>query len=379
MKKIKKLKLLGMTVSLILLPSKQTHAVDTTGVYMIGHSLVNAWQGPEINVNAEIPRMIKALAEDEGSYFVHQAKQSPPGSPLKSNFSNPSGGTPWNTSAQSGKYDFLLLTEALELRGNIKWNNSQHYTSEFHKGFTKHNPDTETLIYQTWHCVSTENCTYPETGTDFNAEIDSYLEDWENWADSAAQLIGKNQIRIAPAGLAFKRLNDSLIAGKIPGHSKLTDFFIDNIHHNQAGGYLISATIYSTLFKKSPIGLTRDISANQWGTKYKWEVSDEVMIKLQEIAWETVCNYPRSGVTCDGITASIPHSKDSKSKLSQTILIGNSSWVNPNQRWQVNNMNGNVIARGITEEQGVWLDSSHWPSGKYFLLQEPSTYDLSTK
>ncbi|MDB9743981.1 hypothetical protein OAA91_00475 [Fibrobacterales bacterium] len=363
-------KLFASTLLLNLALPNPSLAADTTGIYMIGHSLVNAWQGPDINVNAEIPLMVKALAEDEGSYFVHQAKQSPPGSPLKSNFNSPSGSTPWNTSAQSGKYDFLLLTEALELRGNIKWNNSEYYTSEFHKEFAKHNPEVETLLYQTWHCVSLSNCTYPETGTDFNSDIDSYLPDWENWADSAAKLIGKNEVRIAPAGLAFKRLNDSLLAGKIPGHTQLTDFFTDNIHQNQAGAYLIAATVYATLFKKSPVGLTRDIDANEWGTKFKWEVSDEVIIKLQEIAWETVCNYPRSGVDCDTITAIKSLEKSFHS--SQSMIIGSSSWINPNQYWQVNDMNGKLIQGGKVGSTGAWLESDQWASGKYFLIQKPT-------
>lgn len=364
-------KLLSGAFLLNLALLKPVLAADTTGIYMIGHSLVNAWQGPDINVNAEIPRMVKALAEDEGSFFVHQAKQSPPGSPLKSNFNTPSGNTPWNSSAQSGKYDFLLLTEALELRGNIKWNNSQHYSSEFHKEFAKYNPKVETLLYQTWHCVSLINCTYSETGNDFNSEIDSYLPDWENWADSTARLLGKDEIRIAPAGLAFKRLNDSLLAGKIPGHTQLTDFFTDNIHHNQAGGYLISATIYATLFKKSPLGLTRSIDANEWGTKFQWEVSDAVMIKLQEIAWETVCNYPRSGVDCDNITTISTLNKSNPSDLIQSMITGHSTWIKPQQHWQVNDINGKKIAHGTVGEKGEWIESSQWAQGKYFLIQKP--------
>ncbi len=153
---------------------------DSTGVYFIGHSLVSTWQGYESNVVADLSKMVSALASDAG-YSTFGAKQAPPGTGLKANFTTATGNTPWDVNAESGRFDYLILTEALELRSNLKWNEGSHYASEFHKSFSKVNPEIETLIYMSWHCVEAENCTYDNTGINFISETKSYLSDWEKW------------------------------------------------------------------------------------------------------------------------------------------------------------------------------------------------------
>ena len=54
----------------------------------------------------------------------------------------------------------------------------------------------------------------------------------------------------------------------------------DKRHPTVAGTYLAAATVYASLFKKSPVGLSEMAGLEPGTARY-----------LQTVAWETVQNY----------------------------------------------------------------------------------------
>ena len=77
---------------------------------------------------------------------------------------------------------------------------------------------------------------------------------------------------VIPAGLSFAR--------SIAKNPSLNLYNADKRHPSLAGSYLGAATIYASLFGKSPAGL-----------KYNGGLDDKTAAFLQETAWEAVKEY----------------------------------------------------------------------------------------
>ncbi len=91
-------------------------------------------------------------------------------------------------------------------------------------------------------------------------------------ADAYTQAGKDNNAIVIPAGLAFAR---SLA---LRPDVRLT--IADKRHPTPEGTYLAAATVYATLFNKSPVGL-----------KYSATLKADVAGHLQQVAWETVQAY----------------------------------------------------------------------------------------
>ena len=81
-----------------------------------------------------------------------------------------------------------------------------------------------------------------------------------------------NDALVIPAGLAFAKS-----VAKSPG---LNLYYVDKRHPSLAGTYLAAATIYASVYGKSPVGL-----------KYTGGLDAPTARFLQEVAWETVREY----------------------------------------------------------------------------------------
>ena len=102
--------------------------------------------------------------------------------------------------------------------------------------------------------------------------------------------LGHNAVSIVPVGDAVMKLRDLIAAGKAPGLTKQTDLFTDLIGHGKEP--ILALTTYcnfACIYKISPVGL-KDTNANLD------KLSPELRPLLQQIAWDTVSAYPRSGV-----------------------------------------------------------------------------------
>lgn len=81
-----------------------------------------------------------------------------------------------------------------------------------------------------------------------------------------------NNALVIPAGLAFAR--------SIALRPDINLYDPDKRHPSLAGTYLAAATVYATLFKQTPVGLS-----------YNAGLDDAVAQHLQEVAWQTVQEY----------------------------------------------------------------------------------------
>jgi hypothetical protein len=86
------------------------------------------------------------------------------------------------------------------------------------------------------------------------------------------QTANDNEALVIPAGLAFAR--------SINSRPEINLYAPDKRHPSLPGTYLAAATVYATLFKRSPVGLS-----------YKAGLDDDVASFLQNVAWDTVQEY----------------------------------------------------------------------------------------
>ncbi|KAG1648012.1 hypothetical protein GQR58_030153 [Nymphon striatum] len=78
------------------------------------------------------------------------------------------------------------------------------------------------------------------------------------------------------------RLDDAILAGTVPGLSRINDVFADDIHPNDLGFYYLSLFQYAVLTGQSPIGLPHALT-NPWGETYT-APSPAMALRLQQIA-----------------------------------------------------------------------------------------------
>jgi hypothetical protein len=99
----------------------------------------------------------------------------------------------------------------------------------------------------------------------------------EALAEAYTQAGNDNGALVIPAGLAFARAVKQL--------SGVNLYAADKRHPSLAGTYLATATVYASLLKKSPVGLSYTAGLDAGAAK-----------ALQTIAWETVQDYLGSAI-----------------------------------------------------------------------------------
>jgi hypothetical protein len=287
----------------------------------VGHSLVNF----------HMPNMVNKLSVASASPFSYKAHIGI-GANLLWNYSNPTSGSGdlWDVTLPSGGFEHFIITEAIPLQGHLTWSSTYRYADSFYTFAKINNPNVQIYIYETWHCTNSGNgstsgqggypCDWdPESTTPWQQRLTVDLPKWEAIADSI-NLLHTKPMLVIPAGQALRRLTDSINAGAVPGLSAITDLFTDNIHLDLRGNYFIACVMYSVIHKVPPIGLPNQLT-DEWGTLYSLYPTASMAAKLQQIAWETVCAYPRDGVDCFGPLAIDSHSQLATKSENHSNLI----------------------------------------------------------
>ena len=104
-------------------------------------------------------------------------------------------------------------------------------------------------------------------------------------------------ILMVPVGDTIYNLNQKIKAGLVPGFNTVTQLYMDAIHFNDTGAYLVGCTYYSTMFKETPIGLP--------SSPYNIAASVPIVGIIQSTVWQTVLNHPYSGVVPEPASAGL--------------------------------------------------------------------------
>lgn len=251
--------------------------LDTiTGILFVGHSLF----GPTN------PQMLNELLPD-----TPVAAQIINGAPLKYNWTN-AADAEFNArdALPSGRYNVVILTEAIPLAEHLEWSRPAEHAGLFHALATGADPRARVFLQETWH--SLHSGTGREVAHDDEAHIpwrerlDRDLPRWQGIVDAvnAARAPGSTAMALMPAGQAMARLHDEIAAGTVPGLDGIGAVFSDDIHLTETGHYFQTMLQYGVVTGQSPVGLGRELY-DRWGGAY--DTPDAALARrLQEIAWE---------------------------------------------------------------------------------------------
>jgi len=352
---------------------------QTNKTFFLGHSLVNF----------NIPNMVDKLSIEADETFSYDANIGN-GANLYWHWTNPrtGQGSIWDTTLIKGGYENIILTEAVPLQNHLSYSNTYRYADSFCSFANQHNPNIQYYIYETWHCTNSGNgetsgvgghpCSHdPESNTLWRNRLDVDLPKWESIADSI-NLIHTNPMFVIPGGQAFARLSDSIDNGAVPDIDSVFHLFTDEYHLDNRGNYFIACVMYSVIHGVSPVGLTNQLT-NQYGTPYSVYPTPAQAAAFQKIAWETVCDYQRDGVSCS------PTSVANNAHINATVSIH----PNPSNgiftiksdqnidHIKVMNSVGKKIYKQ-TENMNE-IDLSHLPKGVYFISAHTSKKTIITR
>jgi hypothetical protein len=198
---------------------------------------------------------------------------------------------------KSGQFDALVLTEMVEIKDAIKYFDSPTYLRQWARLANNTRPTTRVYLYETWHPLDDPQGWLQRLDDDLPRH-------WEGELLAKAMAYGDTggPIHVIPAGQVMARFVRRVEQnGGLPGLSSREDLFAitesgarDSIHLNDLGSYLVALTHYAVLYHRSPVGLPHrllraDASAAD-------APSDEVARMMQEVVWEVVTTYPKTGV-----------------------------------------------------------------------------------
>lgn len=190
----------------------------------------------------------------------------------------------------SGEYDVLVLTEKVDIRSSIKWHESWFYLSEWAKKAWTANPSTRVYLFETWPNLDSDESWLNRLDLDL-------ARYWEREIiDRALAVDGVDRpIYVIPGGQVMAALVQALDRqGGVEGVRSERDLFKDDIHYNDLGAYLMALTHYAVIYGKSPVGLPNQL--NRADGKVAESPSEELALLMQQVVWDVVRGYPRTGV-----------------------------------------------------------------------------------
>lgn len=353
--------------TVVLLIGLSNILAQTNKTFFLGHSLINF----------NVPNFVDKLSAAAGDTFSYNANIGN-GANLQWHWNRPySGqGSIWDTTLTKGGFENIILTEAVPLLNHINGSNTYRYTDSFCSFANTHNANIQYYMYETWHCTNSGNGStsgsggYPcswDAGSNvpWRTRLDNDLKHWETIADSI-NLIHTNPMLIIPGGQALARLSDSIDSDYIPGLDSVFELFVDEHHLDLRGNYFIACVMYSVIHGKSPVGLPNRLT-NQYGTLVSTYPTVAQATAFQEIAWQTVCDYQRDGVSCS------PTSISKDSPINTTVSV----YPNPStgiftiesnksvSQIEVMNLAGKKIYKQTQDFREIHLN--HLPKGIYFV------------
>lgn len=264
-------------------------------VYHLGHSLVNR----------NMPAMLEQMAHAAGfAGHAHNSQLGWGASMDEHRRGELKGFDVENSTAAyrpaveamaSGDYDVLVLTESVEIRDAIRYDDSARALAHWALAAQAGNPQVRVYLYETWHRTDD-----PEGWLE---RIDADLaRHWEgDILRPAMATRGVPTVRLIPAGQVLAAAVRAVEAGQVPGLTSRDAFFalteqgtVDTIHLNDLGNWLVAMVHFAVLYQRSPEGLPHRLTLPDG--KPVVGVPDSAVPFLQKLVWDTVRRYPATGM-----------------------------------------------------------------------------------
>ncbi len=353
---------------------------QATKTYYVGHSLTD-----------QIPDMLQSLSDDDTAVDFDWLMQSIPGAPLSWNWeevtrqNNPPIPPHYydyyepTHGLQAGDYDVLVLTESVPRHLNII-DLTYIYADSFYQYATQYNPDIRIYIYEVWHCLlsgTPNGCAWDVDSNPWRQRLTDDLPMWESVVDTLnAKYSPTIPVCLIPGGQGLARLYDSIQVGAVPGISNITQLFNDNIHLTDVGKYFMACIHFASIHGKSPVGLTNQTQV-WWGGDFDPPTPAQAL-KFQEIAWETVLDYPANCLPNSTAVDVFLEQDNIKLLPNPTDQIFEIEGLIGSYTIEILNAQGNLHQTITSASNRVEIDLQDLPNGLYFIkIQNDLTNVLS--
>ena len=168
----------------------------------------------------------------------------------------------------------------------------------------ENNPNMRFVVQISWGGWDIDNQDFPKGATnkvDRNKTPEQLKKLYERnikaaeaQADEINKKVGKKVLYLVPSAQAVVTLRTKIYNKEMPGLSSQAELFRDAISHPTPPLEALNTYLhYAVIYGQSPVGLPMPGLLKN-AKKEAWD--DKFNRALQEIAWETVTNYPYSGV-----------------------------------------------------------------------------------
>ena len=103
-------------------------------------------------------------------------------------------------------------------------------------------------------------------------------------------------VLMVPVGDVLLELNERMKAGMVSGYSNIAQVYVDGIHFNNVGSYVVGTTFYATMFHDDPRGLTAEPYNEHLDPVKDRQINDKLAVAIQEAVWSVVSTHPLAGV-----------------------------------------------------------------------------------
>lgn len=264
-------------------------------VFHLGHSLVNR----------DMPLMLEQLA---GPGHDHRS-QLGWGAPLKAHWEPDVPVNGFDTenaharyqgaheAVDSGRFDVLVLTEAVEIKDSIKYQDSAKYLRLWTQAARKANAQVRVYLYETWHRLDDPEGWLQRLDKDLARHWEGVL-----LAQALAEGDTGGPIHVIPAGQVLARVVREVEGrGGVGMMRSREDLFAldergarDMIHLSALGNLLVAMTHYSVIYHR-PVPTTMLAIRLADGTQLQ-NLTPELMKLMSEVVWSVVTRYPKTGV-----------------------------------------------------------------------------------
>jgi hypothetical protein len=169
------------------------------------------------------------------------------------------------------------------------------------------NPDMRFIVQVSWAAWDADMQTFPKGNTP-KVDRDKTPEELkkihadnikaaEAQADEINKKVGKKVLYLVPSAQACIALRAKIHGKEMPGLTDQSELFRDPISHPAPPLEALNTYLhYAVIYGKSPVGLPVPALLKK-AKKDAWD--DKFNKALQELAWETVTNYPYSGIKAE--------------------------------------------------------------------------------
>ncbi|NMH86901.1 T9SS type A sorting domain-containing protein [Flavivirga algicola] len=335
------------------LPPKQAYPLDVKQIHS-GHSLTDPLFGPWPGQYVELISELRSTwAGDE------IVKATIPGSGMFWRWDHENDLSP-SARYNIDDFELLVITEAVPLTQIT--NSNEHLSLYVNNAWNNGNNGNgaATLLWTTWTNIDDSDGPWRQT-------LDDYESLWEEMQDyaNANRPNGSTPVYLIPGHRMMARIYDDIQLNLVPGITNINQLFSDNIHPNSLGAYAITMIHYACVYNQSPVGLPNDLMANP--PSGFQTPSPELSAYLQNIIWEIVTNYSRTGITDTSLsiseTEAILNDTSIYPNPTKDIIYIKNEDLNNNLEKTIYDIKGNILYNGSDNK----INIGHFSSGIYIL------------